>query len=433
MKSAITFLSLLLLGLNILFSPTSAHAQVLTLNGTVPTTCTSVTVTASAVITTVPANCLVVGTTNGTTPVLPTSTEKSCYIPGETVRAYGQNLSAAGATVVIPGVPGLNVANNVADLSVLIPASAALVPTTNNVGANGTYDNFIVSTLTVTLGTQVVPLTFKVAPFCALTAPSTVVQATNMVVGGTGLTAVTDANFPLVSKVDTAITLTAPAANPNTNYIVLQSAVGQANNFYYKKEFVSTVAPVASLGFDSSNGPVPANSKLPAIPTFTTGGAGLNAYELTQVATRCASANPAVSKLWGHNLAGLPSYESTDLPLLLAGEALTYRFTTPSAPTGGRVNFTDPGTSGYSFIFSMSTKECDIDRTKIGIDVCHSYFDSAAAFSYQVAAAVPAPGFCQLQGNTTYYFTIRPYTLNPATECPSPGGCRGLFQFNKLY
>jgi hypothetical protein len=177
------------------------------------------------------------------------------------------------------------------------------------------------------------------------------------------------------------------------------------------------------------------------VPGVAAGGAGpyMNAYSIDGVATKCAIASPAITRLWWHNI-DFAQYQSSgapELPLLQGGEAMTWKFT---APASGSNFFTyDSGGDGLRSpaFMSVSTSPCDFDSSKVAAgNAC--YRSGQTVGMYWTATNGNAASYeCKLIPGQTYYINLRMQDARPFAQGGNPnvdacagrnGACGGSVQ-----
>lgn len=158
-------------------------------------------------------------------------------------------------------------------------------------------------------------------------------------------------------------------------------------------------------------------------------GAGmfLNAYAASNVAEKCASSTPAVTRLWQHNI-DFSTYlanGANDYPVLGPGEAMTWRFVAPAEGSFNQLQYNE-GTQatfvqGY---LTLSPSPCDFDTSKVlsgGTgDACYRSEAYGVSIYYKATVGAVQPYECRLVPGHVYYLNLRMQDARPASQGGHP-------------
>jgi hypothetical protein len=246
------------------------------------------------------------------------------------------------------------------------------------------------------------------------------IAATGVVGNGTSLTAVVATGTTGVGKV-TVTTTGNPTATSATDFTVTTTVPDPQGcspgvDCSIEKDVIPTPSRTVPGGVTAAR-PGKLNG----------GGSTLNAYAAENVASKCANATPAITRLWQHNI-NFATYQNSggnDYPFLSANEAMTYKFTAPAEGTSNIIQYNE-GTqvfaaSGY---LSISDKPCDFDVNQLvsgpSRNACHSSEVNGVSIYYKATSGAVASYECKMVPGQTYYLNIRMQDARPASRGGSP-------------
>lgn len=350
--------------------------------------------------------------------------------PNAPVTIFGTNLG--GATVMIGGVMA-NAGNN-SGMQIITN-----VPSNANLGV-GTV------AVTTSIGTSSAPFIVNAAPPPAIPsisslAPNTGTVGTIVTIAGTGLTGATVTIGGVAATITTSsansITTSVPAGVPaSAAPVVVTTGAGTSSSTF------TVIAVVA--GESSIEGyALPTPSKLgfvvpPIRPGANGAGSDVNAYAMPP--SRC-STTPALTRSWQHNI-DLSDYKGKnafDYFSMGANEALSYKFTVPTADTSGGFIYNDGANAVVRPTFiSVTSAPCDFNTTKIesaNRDACFQTGINGNSLNWvNITGPIPA-AYCRLVKGQTYYMNIRFQDARPSSQGGTPtsdscisGNCGGILQ-----
>jgi IPT/TIG domain len=419
---------------------TSQAQGTITVNGTQCTTPWSISASASGTIVNVPAACLT------GTPVVCTATG------APTISSFTPAAGNASTLITISGT------NLCAPTSVTVNGTAATGITTSTggsltaiVGAGTTTGPVVVTTAS---GTATSASNFTVAALVTLTSvsPNPVVQGGTLTVTGTnfvpGSVIVNIGSTPLTASTSSATSATVliPASIANGSYQVtvatnsqvsapVQLTVGTVTNGACGTPGVDCsiegdVIPNPSrVGPLSVTPPRPGKENSQSDPDFP-----MNAYAAENISQKCSNANPAISRLWQHNI-DFSAYTSNggfDYPYLARGQAMTWKFTAPATEQafGSSIILSGSGQVAYTAaLMTLSDRPCDFDISKANVNACYKSGRSQISIYYRVSSQPPPAYECQMIPGKTYYLNMRMQNVSPASESCNTGLCGGTVKF----
>ena len=351
--------------------------------------------------------------------------------PNAPLTIFGTNL--AGATVMIGGVMA-NAGNNSGTQII------TNVPSNANPGV-GTV------AVTTSIGTSSAPFIVNVAPPPAVPSissltPNAGTVGTVVTITGTGLAGATvtigGVAATITTSSATSITTSVPAGvPPSAASVVVTTSVGASSSTF-------TVTPAVAGSESSIEGHVlPTPSKfgfvVPPIRQGANGaGSDINAYAMSP--SRC-STTPALTRSWQHNI-DLSDYKGKnafDYFVMGANEALSYKFTVPTADTSGGFIYNDGANAVVRPTFiSITSAPCDFNITKIENatrDACYQTGINGNGLNWvNITGPIPA-AYCRLVKGQTYYMNIRFQDARPFSQGGTPtsdscmgGNCGGILQ-----
>jgi hypothetical protein len=428
---------------------TASAVSTVTINGQACNSTQPWSVSTSATVTnlTIPQECLG-GQNNNSCSAAPTI---SSFTPvagqvGQVITITGSNF-CAGAAVAVNGVA----ATNVSVLSATsIRATVASGTTSGPVTVNTTVAPAATSSQPFVVSFN--PLITSITPPNA--APGAGVQINGSLIGSAGATTLT---FNGVAATITSITTNAVTAfvpsslTPGTTASVVITANGLPSSPF---SYALGGGAIGDLTIEGDVIPTPSRSAGGLTPSpfrqgkLNGGGPYLNAYAAADVATKCANATPAISRLWQHNIS-FPGYAASggnDYPILGPGEAMAWKFVAPAEGVANQFQYNEGTQASFQpGYMTISSNPCDFDVTKVyrgaaGGDTC--YRSEAYGISvYYRATNSPSTVLlyeCRLTPGATYYLNLRMQDARPASvgglptqdSCLSSGNaaCGGFVQ-----
>jgi IPT/TIG domain len=154
-----------------------------------------------------------------------------------------------------------------------------------------------------------------------------------------------------------------------------------------------------------------------------------NSYAADNVATKCANATPAITRLWQHNI-NFATYQSSggnDYPFLAPNEAMTWKFVAPAEGSPAQQIQYNEGTQVFTArgFLSISTKPCDFDVSKLvpgpNYNFCYASEVNGISIAYRsTTGSIQYPTECKLTPGQTYYLNLRMQDARPASLGGSP-------------
>ncbi len=410
----------------------ASHAQsTLTLNGTACAGSWSVATSAGTTAVTVPAACL--GTIQP--PV--------CSATGvPTITSFTPTTGAATTTITVSGSNLCNVT------SVTVNGTAATGVTTSTgasltavVGLGTTTGPVVVVSGGGTSAPSATPFTVAALVSLASVSPNPVLQGGTLTVTGTNFVAgavtinVGATQIAAATSTTTGATAVIPASVANGSYQVSVTSNGQTTAGLQLT--VGTVAAgCGAPGVDCTvegdviptpSRTVPGGNTAARANKLNGAGPSMNAYAAADVATKCANATPAVSRLWQHNI-NFPTYQASganDYPFLAPNEAMAWRFVAPAEGVKQQIQYNE-GTQVFAArgFLSISTKPCDFDVSKLvpgpNYSYCYASEVNGISISYKATAGAVLAYECKLVPGQTYYLNLRMQDARPASQGGSP-------------
>jgi IPT/TIG domain len=422
-----------------------AQSNGLTINGKTCTGTWSLSSSTTGTALTVPDACLT-GTTQCTANGAPTITSFTPTAGNATtvITVSGTNLCSVTSVTV----------NGVAATGVSTSTGTSLTAT---VGAGTTTGKVAITT---TSGTVVSTTDFTVAPLVTLTslAPNPFTQGAFITMNGTNFIPgdvyinIGTTRIPTSTSSATTATAYVPPNFPSGNYQATVTTGSQTSAAIPLQ--VGTVAGCTGgdLSIEGDCIPTPSRTNPGGVTAARAGklnGAGpsMNAYAADNVATKCANATPAITRLWQHNI-NFGTYQASggnDYPFLAPNEAMTWKFVAPAEGSPAQQIQYNEGTQVFAAraFMSISTKPCDFDVSKLvpgpNYNFCYASEVNGISISYRsTTGAVQFPSECKLTPGQTYYLNLRMQDARPASLGGSPtvdscavsgaGQCGGFVQ-----
>ena len=413
----------------------TSNAQTIRVNGTVCTaTPLSVTVGTNGTDITVPQSCVVPISCTGVPTI--TSFSPATGAAGTTITVVASNL-CSGTTVSINGTPATSVAISSNSLTAIVGAGTTTgkVSVTSNGATATSVTDFTVNANAVTIA-SVSPAAPKPGETFIITGANFIPGAILIKVGGI------QAN-PSVSSTNTALSAIPPSLAACSTQTIEATTNGQVATLQ-----VQLGSPSGSCGGGGSGDlsiegdviPTPSRASPGGKSAYRSGKLNglpgslnpndpfqFNSYAAADVATKCANATPAITRLWQHNI-NFASYQASggnDYPFLAPNEAMTWKFVAPAEMPIANIFQYNEGTQVFnaSAYMSVSTKPCDFDVSKLAPgtrNICHASGAVTAEIRYRSTAGAVEPYECKLVPGQTYYLNLRMQDARPAAQGGSP-------------
>ncbi len=410
---------------------TSQAQNGLTINGKTCTGTWSLSSSTTGTALTVPDACLT-GTTQCTANGAPTITSFTPTAGNATtvITVSGTNLCSVTSVTV----------NGVAATGVSTSTGTSL---TAIVGAGTTTGKVAVTTGS---GTAISTADFTVAALVTLTSlsPNPFTQGAFITMNGTNFIPgdvyinIGTTKIPASTSSTTTATAYVPPSFPDGNYQATVTTGSQTTAALPLQVGKGTVSCVGGADCDVNGTVIPTPSRTnpggvtpPHAGLFGSGGAGpsINAYAAADVATKCANATPAITRLWQHNI-NFATYQASggnDYPFLAANEAMTWKFVAPAEGSPSQQIQYNEGTQVFAArgFLSISTKPCDFDVSKLvpgpNYSFCYASEVNGISISYRsTTGATQYPTECKLTPGQTYYLNLRMQDARPASLGGSP-------------
>lgn len=351
---------------------------------------------------------------------------------GSQITINGTGL-APGATATIGAINAPVVGTPAGTSMVVTVPTVATGAQLLAVTVQGVTVNFAITVTSSTPAPTITACTGTVGSTFSITGTNFATGAT-VTIGGASVTS------PVVSGT-TGITGNVPAsitAAGTPSAVVTVNSVASAG-------FACTISGISSggMGFTISADPtqvaIPFPSKVPTsfqAPTPQHAGTnGANGRDnrqnawLVSASTFCTNAQPAIQRLWAHNLdfTQYRSFGALEYFGLNANEALSYAFVAPPEGTAGNFTFAESTTGDFVGNFmSLTSTPCDFDVTKVqplGYNACYNSRNGVNSVRYRSTntPSTVASNECRLVPGQVYYYN---YRNQSASNTPYQDSCQ---------
>jgi hypothetical protein len=411
----------------------AGHAQnSLSINGKTCSGTWSLSSTTTGTALTVPDSCLGTTTCVGTPTI--TSFTPTAGNATTVITVSGTNLCSV-TSVTVNGVAATGV-------------SAAGTSLTATVGAGTTTGKVAVTTSN---GSAISTTDFTVAPLVTLTSlsPNPFTQGAFITMNGTNFIPgdvyinIGATRIPASTSTTTTATAYVPPTFPSGNYQATVTTGNQTSAAIpLQVGIVVSCAGGADCSVEGDVIPTPSRTNPGGKTAYRSGKLNgmpgspdpnyplqFNSYAAADVATKCANATPAITRLWQHNI-NFSTYQTAggnDYPFLAPNEAVTWKFVAPPEGTPSQQIQYNEGTQVFNArgFLSISTKPCDFDVSKLipgpNYNFCYASEVNGISISYRsTTGAVQFPTECKLTPGQTYYLNLRMQDARPASIGGSP-------------